>query len=1078
MNNSSATIGENIETLRRNAFQQLKPSCIAVSHNILTSRPNAQALTLALANLYSNLQSVSNLDPNVINNSLGDYVFFPLSHVFRQHQTLNDRALELGLQCLEVLIRTCWRLNIETELAKQLIVLITFIIGGAVPGVGTEGKKRSEETNLAGMKCLLALFESLGRTRKGALADVQYLPSVGHTVTTVLGVLFESTSSIDLQITALDAIAALLFRSVDEDDIIASFYPGLVSGLVKVIGLGKTTKRPYQALRNTVKLLTRIICRVLGDKQTLGLPSDESAVELITEGPAETPRRSDDLKVHRTTAWLKATSLNTKTALENVLRLRTHPKCEVRKAVFELCRDLLEFCRKSLVDANAPLVESMIVFSGDEEDQGFARLAESTLHISAALNQNIKEAIQASLHGWIVALPRVMGGNDEDAKTRLITRLSASFKLLADIGLETNLLQDMLADNIRDSLIGTNSSSTRTEITLQPVDDKQISLELLLANKDHIGGGKVARFPDVVLGHRSQIGTVTSMKRLLALLGGSSETALTLAQRHIRESSRGGAPAGTRATSLWIAVQLLRGSLETSAEVDEFFDLGITSPSGLQQRVTDELFSVSLSVLGDATEAATALKPGSLDSMLQCLALESLSLIAQAQKESFRGNLVDALYPVVHLLGAPFREAQTHAIVALNNIAHFCAYPSAKDMLLDNVDYMVNAVALKLNTFDLSLQTPVVLRMMVKLAGANLVPYLDDMVVSIFSALDSFHGYEGLCEALFGVLGEIVEESAKAGEFATITYVGEVDRRVGRKVKGRHWLTREEMLSTLRQDADKERPRVEPLEETEPDGSAQESFPREPWGNGKDNQRLEGLPDDDENEGSRPGDQVIKPTKSYELVQRITRLSQHYLTHDSPVLRTKLLRLVTTASPLLAGNEDEFLPLVNDIWPVVINRLFEDESHVVVATADAVSQLTECCGGFMTSRINESWPNIKRGYIKAYKELEKERRIKSGSLGVYSPHFKKWDAFCRLLTSVAANVPVSDEVIDEMCEIFGAKNLIERDDVRWALERVNADAIWLEIESWKFANGDSLSYRDLPTLEGVVFIPVVFDSRC
>ncbi|KAH0607559.1 uncharacterized protein H6S33_002593 [Morchella sextelata] len=971
MNNSSATISEDIETLRRNAFQQLKPSCIAVSHNILTSRPNAQALTLALANLYSNLHSVSNLDPNVINNSLGDYVFFPLSHVFRQHQTLNDRALELGLQCLE------------------LLVLITFIIGGAVPGVGIEGKKRSEETNLAGIKCLLVLFESLGRTRKGALADVQYLPSVGHTVTTVLGVLFESTSSIDLQITALDAIAALLFRSVDEDDIIASFYPGLVSGLVKVIGLGKTTKRPYQVLRDS--------------------PGKRVAF-------AYTP--------------------------------------EVR-------------------------VESMIVFSGDEDDQDFARLAESTLHISAALNQNIKEAIQASLHGWIVALPRVMGGSDEDAKTRLITRLSASFKLLADIGLETDLLQDMLADNIRDSLISTNSSSTRTEITLQPVDDKRVSLELLLVNKDHIGGGKVARFPDVVLGHRSQIGTVTSMKRLLALLGGSSETALTLAQRHIRESSRGGTPAGTRATSLWIAVQLLRGSLETSAEVDEFFDLEITSSSGLQQRVTDELFSVSLSVLGDATEAATEDKPGSLDSMLQCLALESLSLIAQAQKESFRGDLVDALYPVVHLLGASSREVQTHAIVALNNIAHFCAYPSAKDMLLDNVDYMVNAVALKLNTFDLSPQTPVVLGMMVKLAGANLVPYLDDMVVSIFSALDSFHGYEGLCEALFGVLGEIVEESAKAGEFAAINYVGEVDRRVGSKVKGRHWLTREEMLATLRHDADKERPRVEPLEEAEADGSAQEPFPREPWGNGKDNQRLKELSGDDENESNRPDDQVIKPTKSYELVQRITRLSQHYLTHDSPVLRTKLLRLVTTASPLLAGNEDEFLPLVNAIWPVVINRLFEDESHIVVAAADAVSQLTECCGGFMASRINESWPSIKRGYIKAYKELEKERRIKSGSLGVYSPHFKKWDAYCRLLTSVAANVPISDEVVDEMCETVGAKNLIERDDVRRALEGVNADAVWLEIESWKFANGDnSLGYRDLPISEGVVFVPVVFDSRC
>jgi hypothetical protein len=74
---------------------------------------------------------------------------------------------------------------------------------------------------------------------------------------------------------------------------------------------------------------------------------------------------------------------------------------------------------------------------------------------------------------------------------------------------------------------------------------------------------------------------------------------------------------------------------------------------------------------------------------------------------------------------------------------------------------MVNAVSLKLNVFDLSPQTPVVLKMMLKLVGPKLVPHLDDLVVSIFSILDGFHEYERLCEELFLVLGIIVEESSK-----------------------------------------------------------------------------------------------------------------------------------------------------------------------------------------------------------------------------------------------------------------------------------------------------------------------------
>lgn len=927
------------------------------------------------------------------------------------------------------------------------------------------------------MKCLIALFGCLERSGKRPLADVQYLPAVGHTITTVLGVLIESEASIDLQLAALDAVADLLFRCVDEEDIIASFYPGVVSGLVKVIGLSRTTKRPYQALRNTVKLLTSIICRVLGDRQTSGLPPDDPAA-LVKKGTTD---KGEDLKVRRTTAWLKATASQTKTALENILRLRTHPKREVRKAIFELCRDLLELCSTSLAEAIAPIVESMIIFSGDEDDEDLARLAESTLRVSVALNPNVKDAGQSSLHGWIIALPRVMGSNDEDAKTRLITRLSASFKLLTEVGLETELLQDILAGNIRDSLIAANPvTAGKREIRVQAAEDKSVSLDvLLISNQSSIGKGRITQFPDVILGHRSQTDTVSSMKRLLSLLGSSSETALTLAQRYIREGSQMGSPARIRSTSLWVAVQLLRGSLAHSEEVDEFFDFGFSSTSGLQQRVTEELFSVSLSVLNNSTEVTD--EPDFSDPTLQCLALESLSLIAQAQKQSFRNDLVDALYPIVHLLGASSRDVQNHAIVALNNISQFCAYPSAKDLLLDNVDYMVNAVALKLNTFDLSPQAPVVLGMMVKLAGASLVPYLDDMVISIFSALDAFHGYEGLCEALFGVLGQIVEESAKTGKVAAITAAGEgVDDEKGRE-RERRKLTDKELVESLRFNANKDRPRIEPLENIDgevEDENNQEDFPREPWGKGKKREE-DPLPDGDEDEDEDsprpPEDQVIKPTKSYELVQRITRLSQHYLTHDSPTLRMKLLRLVNTASPLLAKNEDEFLPLVNDIWPVVHNRLFDDESQVVVAAADAITQLAESCGGFLASRVSESWASIRKLYTKTYKELERERRMKSGSLGIYSPNYKTWGALCRLLTGLVENVPVGDEIVDEICETVGAAVLMERVDLRRALEGANADAVWLEVQNWRSANGASTGLcREVPVMEGVEFARVVF----
>ena len=105
-----------------------------------------------------------------------------------------------------------------------------------------------------------------------------------------------------------------------------------------------------------------------------------------------------------------------------------------------------------------------------------------------------------------------------------------------------------------------------------------------------------------------------------------------------------------------------------------------------------------------------------------------------------------------------------HAMTGLNLLAQACEYPSTGDMLIGNVDYLINSVALKLNSFDISAQVPQVVLMMLRLCGARIVPYLDDLLGSIFSAVDNFHGYPRLVELLFRVLKGVVDESRKQPE--------------------------------------------------------------------------------------------------------------------------------------------------------------------------------------------------------------------------------------------------------------------------------------------------------------------------
>src|SRR5690606_14527178 len=120
--------------------------------------------------------------------------------------------------------------------------------------------------------------------------------------------------------------------------------------------------------------------------------------------------------------------------------------------------------------------------------------------------------------------------------------------------------------------------------------------------------------------------------------------------------------------------------------------------------------SVALDLLsdGEAGEAPSG--------KLQCLAVESIALVAKANGISFRESFVESLYPVVHLLGSSSTLVQNHAVVGLNLIASATNYDSAQALVVENSDYLLNAISLKLSFFSLSPQAPLVLRMLLKIS--------------------------------------------------------------------------------------------------------------------------------------------------------------------------------------------------------------------------------------------------------------------------------------------------------------------------------------------------------------------------
>ncbi|KAF3916097.1 hypothetical protein ABW20_dc0107341 [Dactylellina cionopaga] len=557
---------------------------------------------------------------------------------------------------------------------------------------------------------------------------------------------------------------------------------------------------------------------------------------------------------------------------------------------------------------------------------------------------------------------------------------------------------------------------------------------------------------------KNQEETSNNTLNLLQMLGGTS-IASQLVYEHVREARVG--TDLSKAVSIWMALNILQAS-QSQPQDDWFVDSAITSsPKGPQ--LTAELYSVALSSLLDTYDNPETLP------QLTCLSLEVLAYTASTMKSDFRPELVDCLYPIVHLFGSSILLIQNHAILTLESIASFCGYNSTRDLLVENADYLVNAVSLKLNMFNVQPQAPQVLLMMIRLCGAQLVPFLDDLVVAIFAALENYHGYEKLTESLFRVLEGIVEESAGVEDggvkLVTEGEVGETGEKRNR-IERKQPITLNDVLGELDGLIQiQSRPLV--VEEVDDHSET----PHKPWGKDKSepSNPLEEEQEEETSSSSAVEKKEPKLSHTYLMIESITRLAQNFLTSKSPLLRLHLLHLISTASPLLSKQEDNFLPLINQLWPVVAERLKDAELHVKITTLRTITRLCIDCGDFLSSRMEEVWPVVREIARKAKKLVDEERDLrkvrgeKANSVvkqssqqqqqqqrggNAYAVHNQIWSVVVPLFEAMAGYTRISEGMFDEIVGMVAqelADDLDEYAGLRVALEGVDGDVVWLEM---------------------------------
>ena len=957
----------------------------------------------------------------VLDSKLAEYVFFPLSHVFRENKALPVRATEIALQCLQILISRGWRELIPPDLAKQLLVLLTFLAGGSASEV--KSQEVNEELATSAFACLRYLFGvsgTAGLSRNGSV-DAADFPILGHAVSVILGGITDGPS-IKVRLGALNALDSTI-GSITDNEALTKFFPGIVSALTKVLSAGSRSKGSYKILQGALNTLNKILLKVINDDKAFKCEQSEPGNNPAVLGP-------HGRKEGEKEPWLQATSAQVKLALANILPLQSHEKEEVRGALFQLCISIMERCRRSLSQSVPMMIETSVVICAQGSIVDAVELLDN-LKIVLGTDAILLEALKSSAHDWIIALPRALQSIDETPKARIVDQITITFEILDPQSTVSEVLGHALTSNLRLSI----SAAIRNFSSQAIQDVPESHQELSQALRTNLVKGGTKGFPEVVFRNTSQRSTIEGLQSLLERVCNTSILAnLEMDVMETLSTTSG----EEQLASLWLAIRMQserraapRGDVQRATEGFE------QSSSNL-----DDLYAFCLTILSETVYSAEA------DWRLQALSLEAIALQAQRQRYDFRSELVDALYPILERLGSSNAATQKHAIVTLRNVSAACDYATPKDMVIENVDYLVNAVSLKLNTLDISPQAPQVLTMMVRLCGATLLPYLDDLIEAIFAILECYHGYPLLVEQMFGVLNALVEEGGKGsatampGAAEPVSYISTYKP------------TSVADLASQLKKARTENPPLDRLSSTPLDVASGSSSP---------NDSMNALLQPKFEEATSLPKQLL-------TISSITSLTQHHLPTSSPSLRLLLLNLLPHAFQLLYYYQDHFLPLVNALWPVLIVRLYDDELYVTIAAANAVIALCKAAGGFLATRVMDEWAQILGLYRRCEREagLERTKMKRAGLAG------RRWEALGRLVAGIVKWVGASTEMEEEVWEMASKDQEAGRGfclgggmELKETLEALNADAMWLTEERARVRQGGGILVK--PAVEGVVF---------
>lgn len=1081
MSNTPTT---DVEQEQRRLIERLRPSLESL--NRIQDRINL-ANSKHVATLLDSVVEVLNTTPDpvkIVTTYHITSIIQTLVNLYRlreQGEPLPTQVAELWLTIVQTLLsRTAWKDSMGQQELQQYIVYFTLNINPS-PFNADNQLKSSEELKQIAINCIATIlpakyqegrkldetYEVVFGDREHfwknimALRDESFWLPLNHTLN-VLRNLAVQEQKLQLRLDAIQTLSQLTLDNLMNIDLLASIMAGLTSGLAKII-LQNGEKEHHQVVVSSLQFLGDFICAVMNDeenfmfipkvtglkdlwelnKNQFGEESKDDQSSTDQDTPPASKGGNPSRKFERTKGWFAYTKTRLRDLISNVLKLRQHPDWRARIAFANFAYNVCSKCALSMEDSIPMLIETMVLYVDDEYPQ-VSQITKQNLQglsVSKELSDSLLPMVKDKLYQWMTALPRyIMSGNDKEQKSAI--SMVAGFTTLLGPELQTSL--DLNFPKIIDSWL---SMMEYDRNDLRVVEDRGDAVryqELQEPDLNQIPSSKsqFPVYPQIHFKHINSDNTTNQLALMFQHLGKYGDVR-TLTDFFITKFFEGTNPEWQPQCAYTI-IHLLIGNANSSldnqeglsrvlkAVLNQFIELDLLQIEAMQNGTNNALTTFKTQ---RHTPMSNVYSTATVITICNCLHAIGITIRLMARKE-VTSELITILYPLLSYYGSSNLHVHTFAKITLETLSQRCDYENVKSLIVDNIDYIINEISLRLPSLLSNLSLPHVLKALIKLGDMNAVKYLDDSIDEIFEALDRYHMNEIICKDLCAVLIEIVlavehdhllhhPQQERAMDVDEVPITGSISREVAEFIRSQ----KIQQSQVTESEDDMEHTSMEEIgnyfleqQRMKEKGVGTEDNDGQEESNAVTVEDLQDLEDmaraDAERREREKRDETVPPSHEQKRILDILKKTHHFLTSPQPQLRSQILLLMTAAIPILAENTKELYPIVHTIWPAIVRRLDDQEHYVVLNAASLLQTIAEFCSDFLTQRVvADVWPRFRRVLDQVAKQQRTNKQVyvsvSNHTYSVYSKEHKLIYSILSTLKEIVEYVPLKHQTLQE-----------------------------------------------------------------